>query len=79
MEEQNAGITNDGVETIAKKVYDDMDFAHKQTIDKLTQENNLLKKQVNDYSTILKNINVNNQKSTISSSQLIENLIKGVK
>lgn len=66
-------------ETIAKKVFDDMDFAHKQTITKLTQENELLKKQVNDYSNVLKNINLNNAKPEISSQQLAENLIKGVR
>ena len=77
-ETTNAGAA-DNVETIAKQVFDDMQFAHKQEIEKLTQENNLLKKQVNDYSSILKNISCNTTKSNVSSEELVKNLLRGVK
>lgn len=79
MEENKVQETQEVAETIAKSVFDDMDTAHKQTIAELTKENALLKKQVNDYSTILKNINVNNHKTTASSEELAKKLIKGVR
>lgn len=68
-------------ETIAKKVYDDMEAAYKVKIDELEKQNKTLNKQVNDYSTILRNINVQqvNNAPKQSCDDMVKSLIGGVR
>lgn len=66
-------------ETIAKKVFDDMQAAFQMKVENLEKEKATLTKQVNDYSAILRNINVQqvNQPKQ-SSDDIAKKLLGGI-
>ena len=68
-------------DTISKKVYDDMVAAYDVKVAELEKNNATLNKQVDDYSRILRNINVQqvNTKPQRSSEDIVKNLLGGIK
>ena len=82
-ENQNEQINDEAQkteETIAKKVYDDTVAAFNAKIEELTKANQTLTKQVDDYSNVLRNINVTKfEENTKSSDELVKILMGGIK
>ena len=82
-ENQNEQINDEAQkteETIAKKVYDDTVAAFNAKIEELTKANKTLTKQVDDYSNVLRNINVTKfEENNKSSDELVKILMGGIK
>lgn len=74
-----ADVATQADELIAKKVYDDTVAAYDTKIENLQKENEILKKQVGDYSTVLRNLNVQGSKEPEKNSdELVTKLFGGI-